>query len=724
MRGPYQCCICENHFSGYGHNPQPVDDTEGARCCDRCNSSVVIPARLKNYMLGSESSDKEDAWGKEKTSAILAGVFGIALEGLLNRLEDSVVYFMSESDDKPHEIAYYKDCVDYLCSGMADTLEANSDEMDPEIVGSIVSMLTMAAVKMSSYEQIPEIKRAMDKLDSDSEESSEAIAEIVAEETNEFGESLDIDMWSADSRDTEKCPVCEGTQVLEQMEMKTSDLCLGHSDAFDDLNLDVPYAAESKTYDPKHYNDLVAGKVNSEIKESMREEGFPEHEINLMYAIPHASYAGFIPEVQARELFDDIHKFNDPDTKEKYQEFVEEWDGDDEPPSIEEWIEELDEYDRRLQEYEGTEEYQRAMDEMWNADEVTEEEKDFAITGSTRRESIRESPEYYVHSLDEYFGPYYSIEDAEDGVERLVSKGIYIIGITKGQYEWIQDLTEQEAEDNSKVLAARGEEYLDENFCLHDDVYIDEWEFDLDGFDKQKEEINLAQAPDIDIEDVFSPDIIVTICCDRCGSCQKQKYDIDQVLDIIYERELSLNDLSEQGVILEIFDQMGVQWDDDIPTSNAFSAEDNTNKSSEAPFSVADQFGDIESISRWMRNTANAGTDYDDWYWDGEKLMVYAIDPITGIDTEEEYTKSDLIELGVVEDMFPNMDDFQSESDSAPFSEFQAETIKKFFDQIESLLNKTAGDSWSLDSDGYPEANKLNINISMNPESSEFFEGL
>lgn len=600
MRGPYQCCICENHFSGYGHNPQPVDDTEGARCCDRCNSSVVIPARLKNYMLGSESSDKEDAWGKEKTSAILAGVFGIALEGLLNRLEDSVVYFMSESDDKPHEIAYYKDCVDYLCSGMADTLEANSDEMDPEIVGSIVSMLTMAAVKMSSYEQIPEIKRAMDKLDSDSEESSEAIAEIVAEETNEFGESLDIDMWSADSRDTEKCPVCEGTQVLEQMEMKTSDLCLGHSDAFDDLNLDV-----------------------------------------------------------------------------------------------------------------------------WNADEVTEEEKDFAITGSTRRESIRESPEYYVHSLDEYFGPYYSIEDAEDGVERLVSKGIYIIGITKGQYEWIQDLTEQEAEDNSKVLAARGEEYLDENFCLHDDVYIDEWEFDLDGeFDKQKEEINLAQAPDIDIEDVVSPDIIVTICCDRCGSCQKQKYDIDQVLEIIYERELSLNDLSDSGVILEIFDQMGVQWDDDIPTSNAFSAEDKTNKSSEAPFSVADQFGDIESISRWMRNTANAGTDYDDWYWDGEKLMVYAIDPITGIDTEEEYTKSDLIELGVVEDMFPNMDDFQSESDSAPFSEFQAETIKKFFDQIESLLNKTAGDSWSLDSDGYPEANKLNINISMNPESSEFFEGL
>lgn len=77
--------------------------------------------------------------------------------------------------------------------------------------------------------------------------------------------------------------------------------------------------AESKTFDPKHYNDLVAGKVNSEIKESMRKEGWPEDEINLMYAIPHASYAGFIPEVQARELFDEIHKFNDPANQKQYE---------------------------------------------------------------------------------------------------------------------------------------------------------------------------------------------------------------------------------------------------------------------------------------------------------------------------------------------------------------------------------------------------------------------
>ena len=593
MRGSYQCCICENQFSGYGHNPQPVDDTEGARCCDRCNSSVVIPARLKNYILGSESTDKEDAWGMEKSSAILAGVFGIALEGLLNRLEDSVVDLMS-GEDKPHEVAYYTDCIDYLCSGMADTLQANSDEMDPAIVGSIVSMLTMAAVKISSYEQIPEIKMAMDHLDSDSEESSDAIAEIVAEETNEFGESLDIDMWSAEkSEKIDKCPVCEGTQVLEQMEMKTSDLCLGHSDAFDDLNSDVPYAAD----------------------ESEEEE--EEFDIDKIGVNP------------------------------------------------------------------------------------------FPVT---RRESIRESPEYYVHSLDEYFGPYDSIADAEDGVERLVSKGIYIIGITKGQYEWIQDLTNKEAENfgrdldryNDMLLRQYLREPSGESSCSGD-VYLDDWDFDYDGWDNKKQ-ININDSEVLDIEDVVSPDIIATICCSSSGECQEQIFDIDQVLEVIYEKQFSLNDLSHKGIMDEILEEIGLNWDNEI----GYSAE-----------SLQGQMGDIESISRWMRNTANAGTDYDDWYWDGEKLMVYAVDPIAGLDTEEEYTKSDLMELGVLEDMFPNMDDFEGE-------EFSAETIEKFFEQIEALLNKTAGNSWSLDSDGYPEENppKVNINISMEPESPEFFEGL
>lgn len=39
------CCICGKEFTGYGNNPDPVK-SEG-QCCDECNASVVIPARLK-----------------------------------------------------------------------------------------------------------------------------------------------------------------------------------------------------------------------------------------------------------------------------------------------------------------------------------------------------------------------------------------------------------------------------------------------------------------------------------------------------------------------------------------------------------------------------------------------------------------------------------------------------------------------------------------------------
>ena len=41
------CCICGETFTGYGNNPYPVVKDESARCCDDCNISVVIPARLE-----------------------------------------------------------------------------------------------------------------------------------------------------------------------------------------------------------------------------------------------------------------------------------------------------------------------------------------------------------------------------------------------------------------------------------------------------------------------------------------------------------------------------------------------------------------------------------------------------------------------------------------------------------------------------------------------------
>ena len=39
------CCICRNKFIGYGHNADPV--VNGGICCDVCNSTKVIPVRLR-----------------------------------------------------------------------------------------------------------------------------------------------------------------------------------------------------------------------------------------------------------------------------------------------------------------------------------------------------------------------------------------------------------------------------------------------------------------------------------------------------------------------------------------------------------------------------------------------------------------------------------------------------------------------------------------------------
>lgn len=44
------CCLCGEPYTGYGNDPWPLKD-EG-RCCNGCNTSLVIPERLKRYKQG------------------------------------------------------------------------------------------------------------------------------------------------------------------------------------------------------------------------------------------------------------------------------------------------------------------------------------------------------------------------------------------------------------------------------------------------------------------------------------------------------------------------------------------------------------------------------------------------------------------------------------------------------------------------------------------------
>ena len=44
MKEKKVCSICGKPYTGWGNNAEPVND---GRCCDMCNTTVVIPARLK-----------------------------------------------------------------------------------------------------------------------------------------------------------------------------------------------------------------------------------------------------------------------------------------------------------------------------------------------------------------------------------------------------------------------------------------------------------------------------------------------------------------------------------------------------------------------------------------------------------------------------------------------------------------------------------------------------
>ena len=42
------CSICNNEINDrFGHNAQPINN---GKCCSDCNSTVVIPARIKEML--------------------------------------------------------------------------------------------------------------------------------------------------------------------------------------------------------------------------------------------------------------------------------------------------------------------------------------------------------------------------------------------------------------------------------------------------------------------------------------------------------------------------------------------------------------------------------------------------------------------------------------------------------------------------------------------------
>lgn len=45
-----KCSLCDGNYIFGGNNPQPVIDDYDARCCEKCNTEIVDPARLRRII--------------------------------------------------------------------------------------------------------------------------------------------------------------------------------------------------------------------------------------------------------------------------------------------------------------------------------------------------------------------------------------------------------------------------------------------------------------------------------------------------------------------------------------------------------------------------------------------------------------------------------------------------------------------------------------------------
>lgn len=53
MNEELTCCLCGVEITdGFGNNPRPLSiQNEEDRCCDECNSTKVIPERIRQFQL-------------------------------------------------------------------------------------------------------------------------------------------------------------------------------------------------------------------------------------------------------------------------------------------------------------------------------------------------------------------------------------------------------------------------------------------------------------------------------------------------------------------------------------------------------------------------------------------------------------------------------------------------------------------------------------------------
>jgi hypothetical protein len=121
------------------------------------------------------------------------------------------------------------------------------------------------------------------------------------------------------------------------------------------------------------------------------------------------------------DQFPSIHYGDhDSDAQEKYQEMLDEWDGDNDPPSFEEWVKQENEYDRKLQEYQDSAEYAEEL--------AREQEEEYAIM-----------QDYYnapTKGIDTFTQPFEEASLDSGGMKKWIVGGTIAVIVALGIKNW------------------------------------------------------------------------------------------------------------------------------------------------------------------------------------------------------------------------------------------------------------------------------------------------
>jgi len=242
----YTCCLCGSEEFGYGNNPDPLGKLP-KRCCDTCNYSKVIPARIE-MMMGRREFSSEDTQ-EQAAAAIIGGIFTVSMGALLEHLGTAL-----ENEDAP-AATFFKDCIDYMGMAMVSSYEDNTKNFPKEVKAAIDMTLGMTAQQLMKWEKNPSFEE-LTNLGSSENPNVETMTEVMIDEVEDFEDDFSV-MYTAESFATEgKSFVCDACEETLPLKLRNRSLKVAQEFGMGMGNICRPCVKRIKSYEAESYADF------------------------------------------------------------------------------------------------------------------------------------------------------------------------------------------------------------------------------------------------------------------------------------------------------------------------------------------------------------------------------------------------------------------------------------------------------------------------------------